>query len=79
MSSLESLADPNYRPRKGPECSISIMLRQMDDETAALAIAAMSNPYAGSTSIVDAITERGHKVSRAAMQRHRRGECRCEA
>lgn len=79
MSSLESLADPDWRPRRGPVCTMKALLESVDDDTADLIRAAMTNPYAPSTMIARAITERGHRVSAHVVQRHRRGECRCEA
>lgn len=77
MSSLESLANPDWRPPKGPTCSVLSLLATVDAETGDLIRAAMNNPYAPSTMIARAVAERGHRISAHVLQRHRRGECRC--
>jgi len=75
---LATLADPGYRPPKGPPCSVGHTLRMADPETANLLAAALANPYASSRDIVDALAERGYVVPMSALRRHRRGECRCD-
>ncbi len=77
MSLLDDLADPNYRPHTGPACTIEKILSTVDDKTGALIKAALANPYARSTDIALAVTERGHQLSAHVVQRHRRGACRC--
>lgn len=78
MSSLlDNLADPKYSYRKGPECSVSIALRQMDEPIAKKFLAAMANAGAPSTEIAKAVEELGYQVRYEAVQRHRRGACRC--
>lgn len=78
MPDLAALADPDYRPPKGPPCSVRHALDSADADTADLLTKALANPYAGSTSIRDALTERGLNVPITAIRRHRRRECRCE-
>lgn len=77
MSSLESLANPDYRPPHGPACTVAVILRTADEETAELFTAALANAYAPSSAIAKAMTDRGHKISANVLQRHRRGDCRC--
>lgn len=78
MSSLlDNLADPNYRPRRGPNCSIALIVSTLDPDTAELFHAAMDNPYAPGTEIAKAMAERGYQMPAHSLQRHRRGECRC--
>lgn len=77
MSSLESLANPDYRPPRGPACTVAVIIATADPETAQLFTAALANAYAPSTAIAKAITDRGHPISANVVQRHRRGECRC--
>jgi hypothetical protein len=79
MSSLESLASPDYRPRRGPTCTVPAILDTADDDTVALFTAALANPHAPGTDIARAMTERGYPIPAHTLQRHRRGECRCGA
>ena len=77
MGLLDSLADPQYTYRKGPECSVAIAVRQMDKATVAKFDAAMANDNAPSTQIAKALQDLGFQVRYEALQRHRRGACRC--
>jgi hypothetical protein len=78
MSSLlDNLADPNYRPPRGPECGVSILLTELKPDQAKSLQAAMANPHAPSTAISKAVADLGHRCSSHVIQRHRRGECRC--
>jgi hypothetical protein len=79
MSLLDTLADPNYRPSRGPNCSISLIMSGADKETAQLFAAALKNPHAPATEIAKAMAERGYPMPAHSLQRHRRGECRCGA
>lgn len=77
MPSLDDLADSNYRVKKGPTCSVGLLLSTLDDKTADTLRRAMANPHAGGVTISDALREMGHAVAAPAVQRHRRGQCRC--
>lgn len=77
MSTLENLANPNYRPPTGPQCGIAMLMPALDKKTQDLLKAAMQNAYAPSTAIAQAMSDQGHRVSAHTVQRHRRGECRC--
>ncbi len=77
MSLLDNLASPDYRPPRGPECGVGIVLEQLDDKTRKTLEAALGNPHAPSTKISVALGELGHRTSSHVVQRHRRGECRC--
>ena len=77
MSLLDNLASPDYRPPRGPECGVAIVLEQVDDKTRKTLNAAMANPHAPSTKISAALSELGHRTSAHSIQRHRRNECRC--
>ena len=78
MSLLDNLASPDYRAPRGPECGMHIVLAQLDAKTRSTLMAAMANPHEPSTRISAALTELGHRTSTHVIQRHRRGECRCE-
>ena len=77
MGLLDNLASPDYRPPRGPECGLGIVLEQLDDKTRKTLQAALDNPHAPSTKISVALGELGHRTSSHVVQRHRRGECRC--
>ena len=79
MPDLATLASPDYRPPKGPPCSVAHTLAVADPETADLLTRALANPYAGIRAISEALAERGHPVTMASLRRHRRRECRCDA
>ena len=77
MSLLDNLASPDYRPPRGPECGVAIVLEQLDDKTRKTLQAALDNPHAPSTKISVALGELGHRTSSHVVQRYRRNECRC--
>jgi hypothetical protein len=74
---LDNLADPHYTYRKGPQCSIKLAMAQMDEATIKKFKAAMANPAAPATQIAKAVQDLGYQVRYEAVQRHRRGACRC--
>lgn len=77
MATLGELADPDYRVRRGPECSVKILLDKMDKEEAKLLHKALANVQAPSTRITIALRDLGHQISSDSVQRHRRRDCRC--
>jgi|GEM_PF-2135724 len=77
MPSLDELADPNYRVKKGPACGVALLLADLDAKTAETLRRALANPHAGGTTIVAALRDMGHAVSHHTVQRHRRGDCQC--
>jgi hypothetical protein len=77
VASLEELANPDFRATRGPECGVKLIMQQLDKPTAELLATAFANRSAPSTSICAALRDLGHDVRANAIQRHRRGECRC--
>lgn len=77
MTLLDSLASPEYRSPRGPECGIALVLEDIDDKTRKTLQAALDNHHAPSTKISAALNELGHRISSHTIQRHRRNECRC--
>lgn len=71
----ELLAGPPPRT----QCHTGAVLRRLDDDMQAAVLAALANPDVQSTHIARTLTKYGHKVSQHSVQRHRRGECGCEA
>jgi hypothetical protein len=78
MSSLlDTLSDPQYTPKRGPTCTVGLAMKDMDEDTLKKFTAAMANPSAAGTLIAKAVQDLGFKVRPDAIQRHRRGACRC--
>jgi hypothetical protein len=77
VATLNDLANPQYRAPVGPSCTIGILLKELDKDTAASLTAAMQNPHAPATKISQALKDMGKPASAHVIQRHRRGECRC--
>lgn len=62
---------------KGPPCTMTVLIAQMDaDDREALAAALRSNQT--SALIARAMTDAGFEVQSSTVRRHRRGECACE-
>jgi hypothetical protein len=77
MSLLDTLSDPQYVPKRGPSCTVQLTMKDMDEDTLKKFKAAMANPSAAGTLIAEALQDLGYKVRADAIQRHRRGACRC--
>lgn len=77
MPDLADLARPDYRPEKGPACTIGIAFDSLSEADAANLTAALENPHAPSSAIARALASLGHDVRAYTVQRHRRRECRC--
>lgn len=62
--------------RKGPTCSVAILLETRPDIASELreALAARDIP---SSAIAAALKRRGIEFNQESLQRHRRGACRC--
>lgn len=76
-ATLSQLADPTYRERKGPRCTMHLVLEQLDADQAKLVQLAMANQHASSAAISAALRDMGHYVKAPTLHRHRRGECAC--
>ena len=79
MSLAEALAAGPTAVRKGPRCSIGILMAGMSRDDRAALNSAFDDPEWTSTSIGKMLDEHaGFKCSPHTVQRHRRGECTCE-
>lgn len=79
MSLAEALAAGPTATRKGPRCSIGILMAGMSAADRAALNGAFSNAEWTSTAIRNLLEEHaGFKCSPHTVQRHRRGECTCE-
>ena len=65
--------------RKGPPCSISVILSELDKDDRTALVEALTNPLIAHTAIYRVLANNGFRVNLNTVQRHRRGECRCGA
>lgn len=67
-------------PRKGPLCTIALILGALDESAAAKLREVLDSPVAA-PQVADALTRSGHAVQAPAVARHRRrgasNGCRC--
>lgn len=61
----------------GPLCTVKALAKTMTPDDHADLLAAFSEPLVPTSAIWRALDQRGINVSQGALQRHRRGECRC--
>lgn len=64
--------------RRGTPCTVGVVLDGLDQDDRAAAIQALADRTRTATSIAEALTSIGHPVAKQTVQRHRRGECRCD-
>ena len=65
--------------RQGPECGVRVLLESVDDAYRAELLDMLDRHGIQGTAIAAVLREDGHRISSDTVQRHRRGECRCEA
>lgn len=63
---------------KGPPCSVSIMIENMDDAERKDFELACEDWTIPGTVIAKVLQRKGFNVKAEALRRHRKGECRCE-
>ena len=61
----------------GPVCTVKMLEQTFTADDYADLLAAFSAPMVPTAAIWRALDQRGINVSQGALQRHRRGECRC--
>lgn len=64
--------------KKGPTCSVLILLGELNKDDAEALREAMADAKVPGTSIARALLREGHRMSANNIQRHRRGMCSCE-
>ena len=64
-------------PRKGPPCTVGLLLQFMTEDDKAALIAALADPSIESRTIWRVLVEEGHEISDTPIARHRRGMCLC--
>ena len=64
--------------RKGPTCSVGVLVTRMSNDDAITFNQWMTDPDQSSTSIAEALNaEYDLSLGATTVQRHRRGDCRC--
>jgi transcription elongation factor GreA-like protein len=64
--------------KKGPTCSVKILLKDLPAEDAKALREAMADERVPGTAIERALFKEGHRLAAHVIQRHRRGMCSCE-
>ena len=64
--------------KKGPPCSVALLLSELKGDDRQAVIEALGDPKVPATAIDRALLKEGHRVGSNSLQRHRRGECSCE-
>jgi hypothetical protein len=67
----------NVKGLGGPVCTVKVLRETFTPDDYADLLAAFSEPLVPTAAIWRALDQRGVNVSQGALQRHRRGECRC--
>ena len=75
--SLSAQLQEGRQLRKGPPCTISVILAGLDKDDRTALVEALTNPLISHTSIYRVLTGNGFRVNIHTVQRHRRGECLC--
>lgn len=76
--SLRDQIEAESTIKKGPLCSVALLLTDLDDVDAATLVEALADPKVPATAIDRALLKEGHRMGAHNLQRHRRGDCSCE-
>lgn len=79
MSLRDALHAEREASKKGPDCGVSIVLARVDKADRDALLAFLADREVPATAISRALKAEGHNVGHAAVQRHRKGQCRCES
>jgi hypothetical protein len=63
--------------RKGPPCTVGLLLSFMSKDDHAALVAALADPSIESRTIWRVLVEEGHEISDTPIGRHRKGMCLC--
>jgi hypothetical protein len=77
MSLRESLQTQAQRIKKGPPCSIGIIIEQLPEDDAEALQQAFHDPYVTGRAITAALRAEGYSARDYNVNRHRRGLCLC--
>jgi hypothetical protein len=59
------------------QCSVGVLVSQLDDEQRERFTAAVGHPGITATAISSVLADWGHDLPARILQRHRRGDCTC--
>jgi hypothetical protein len=65
--------------RKGPACSVQLLLADLDEDDRQVLTEALADTKIAGTAIARALLKEGHRVGSHVLNRHRRGMCSCES
>ena len=77
MSLRQTIAEESKPALKGPPCTVSIVLTQLDKDDVAALQEALADPRVTGSAICRALEKEGHRVPPHSLNRHRRGICNC--
>lgn len=78
MSSiLDAIAAEQAAFRKGPTCSVGLMLDGLSDDERDDVASALDDPAIPYTVLSRGLAKAGHKIGPESIKRHRKGECAC--
>lgn len=77
MSLLDEIK--SHQPRLGARCAFEYLVPSLTPNDADDLAEALADPSVTGTAIAKALAARGHKITAASIQRHRRGGCSCES
>jgi len=74
---LAEALERETRTRKGPECTVGLLLAMMSKADRELLQRYLDDPTATHAGISRALRAEGHQIKDATVSRHRAGECYC--
>jgi hypothetical protein len=75
---IDELLNANARKKSGTKCMVGSALAKLDAATKAKLVAAIADrDRFTAQGIASVFTELGPEMSRAPVERHRRGDCQC--
>lgn len=76
-NALDSSRLDEFAPKKGPLCSVALLLLKVSPEEAEAVRRALASDY-GSATISRWLADAGHPLKPHVIANHRRGDCSCE-
>jgi hypothetical protein len=78
MARLDDALGAQSKVRKGPPCSVGLLLAALDDEERVAVIAALADKTRSKRHLSEAIrVAYKYEVQDHTLNRHRRGQCKC--
>ena len=75
MALADALAEATRKP--GPTCTFGRLIATLNDDDQAALAAYLARPDTSAAMIVRALAAEQHRINRAPVERHRRGDCAC--